>query len=90
MYKLIIQKRALKNIIQTVEYIWENNPFYANQVQEYIKQSINLLSDYPLLWFSIDATHRAIIESKYKFKIVYRLKWDTVYIVWVYREQKSW
>jgi plasmid stabilization system protein ParE len=49
MYKLIIQKRALNSIIKTVEYIREDNPFYANQVQEYIKQSINLLSDYPLL-----------------------------------------
>jgi hypothetical protein len=90
MYKLIMQKRAINSIIQTVEYIREDNPFYANQVQEYIKQSINLLSDYPLLWFSINDKNRAIIEPKYKFKIVYRVKWNTIYIIWVYREQKSW
>lgn len=90
MYKLIMQKRAINSIIQTVEYIREDNPFYANQVQEYIKQSINLLSDYPLLWFSINDKNRAITEPKYKFKIVYRVKWNTIYIIWVYREQKSW
>jgi len=90
MYKLIIQKRAILNITKIVEYIREDNLFYANKVQEYIKQSISLLSDFPFLWTSINSTHRKIVEPNYKFKIIYKIEWDIVYIVWVYREQKSW
>jgi len=89
-FEIKIQKRAIDSITKTVKYISEDNIFYANQVQEYIYKSIKLLENFPLLWILKESWYRIIIEPKYKFKIVYRIKENIVYIVWVYREQKSW
>lgn len=91
MYKVKIQKRAIDSITKTIEYISTDNIFYANQVQEYIYKSIKLLEGFPFLWASIENNwYRKIVEPKYKFKIIYKIKWNIIYVVWVYREQKSW
>lgn len=90
MYKVKVQKRAINSITNTVLYISEDNVFYANQVQEYIYKSIKLLESFPFLWADKWNWYRQIVESKYKFKIIYKIRHHTVYIVWVYREQKSW
>lgn len=89
MYRVEVLKRATNSIISTVNYIAEDNIFYANLVQEYIYKSINLLKDFPYLWTE-KWIYRVIVEPKYKFKIVYRIKDNTIFVVWVYREQKSW
>ena len=89
MYKIKIQKRAINSITKTIEYISQDNIFYANQVQEYIYKSIKLLETFPFLWIQKD-NYRVIIEPNYKFKIVYKIKNDTICIVWIYREQDSW
>lgn len=89
MYKVKIQKRAINSITKTIEYISQDNIFYANQVQEYIYKSIKLLESFPFLWIQKD-NYRIIIELNYKFKIVYKIKKDIICIVWIYREQNSW
>lgn len=90
MYKIKIYKRAIDSITKTIEYISKDNLFYANQVHEYIKKSIQLLELFPYLWVEKKRWYRQIIEPNYKFKIVYKVKWDTIFIVWLYREQKNW
>lgn len=89
MYKIKIQKRAINSITKTIEYISQDNIFYTNQVQEYIYKSIKLLETFPFLWVKKD-DYRVIIEPNYKFKIVYKIRKDTICIVWIYREQDSW
>lgn len=89
MYKIKIQKRAINSITKTIKYISQDNIFYANQVQEYIYKSIKLLESFPFLWIQKD-NYRVIIESNYKFKIVYKIEKDIICIVWIYREQNSW
>jgi len=49
MYKIKLSKRAIDSIVKIIEYIANDNTFYANQVQEYLYKSINLLCDFPLL-----------------------------------------
>ncbi|EKD30389.1 MAG: hypothetical protein ACD_78C00070G0005 [uncultured bacterium (gcode 4)] len=90
MYKIKILSRAIDSITSIVDYIAKDNLFYANQVQDYIYKSIRLLEEYPFIWPELDKKYRSIVESKYKFKIVYRISGKTVFIVWIYREQKSW
>lgn len=90
MYKIKVLKIAINSITSITKYITEDNIFYANKVQEYIYKSINLLKDFPFIWKEIDENHRIIIESHYKFKIVYKITWKTIFIVWVYREQNDW
>lgn len=90
MYKIVILPYARQNILEVVNYIAQDNLFYANKVQEYIKKSILLLSDFPYIWKELDLIYRQIVESKYKFKIVYKLENEIIYIVAVYREQEKW
>lgn len=90
MYKIKIFKVAIHSITSITKHIAEDNLFYANKVQEYIYKSIYLLKDFPFIWKEIDKNHRIIIESHYKFKIVYKITWKIIFIVWIYKEQKDW
>ncbi len=90
MYKVEILPEAIEDILQIVNYIGEDNVYYANKVKSHIKKTILLLSSFPYLWIEIDNIHRKIIESKYRYKIVYRIENNYVYIVSVFREQNKW
>ncbi len=90
MHQIKVLWRVLQSIQSIVDYIAKDNIFYANQVQDYIYKSIQLLGEYPFIWPPIDDIYRVAVESKYKFKIIYKVKWNTVLVVWIYREQNSW
>jgi len=90
MYKVELLPKAITDIINVVDYISKDNVFYANKVQEYINKSIMLLWDFPFIWIKLNDTYRQIVEPHYKFKIVYRVLNDTIYIVSIFREQNSW
>lgn len=81
MYKIKVLNRAINSITSIVDYIAKDNVFYANQVQDYIYKSIRLLEEYPFIGTTINETYRSVVESKYKFKIVYRINGKTVFIV---------
>ncbi len=68
MYKIKIQKRAIKSITKTIKYISQDSVFYANQVQEYIYKSIKLLEDFPFLWTDIWWYRKIIFKSKFDFR----------------------
>ncbi|NVP18149.1 hypothetical protein HUU51_05530 [Candidatus Gracilibacteria bacterium] len=55
-----------------------------------IDYSINTVLEFPNIGTKIDDIYRKIVEPNYKFKIVYKIKKDTIYIVGIYREQNSW
>lgn len=91
MSKVIVSTNAKKSILSIVNYISEDNLFYANKVQDYIKNSILLIWDFPNIWKILeDWIHRQIVEHKYTFKVIYRIKNETIYIVWIFREQENW
>jgi len=81
--------KAKQQYINIWKYIAQDNLFYANEVLNKIDKSIETILLYPSIWTKIDDIYRKIVEPNYKFKIIYKIKWDNVYIVWVYREQKS-
>ena len=90
MYKLKFFKKAKQQYINIWKYIAQDNLFYANEVLNRIDHSINTVLEFPNIWTKIDDIYRKIVEPNYKFKIVYKIKMDTIYIVWIYREQNSW
>ena len=90
MYKLKFFKKAKQQYINIWKYIAQDNLFYANEVLNRIDYSINTILEFPNIWTKIDDIYRKIVEPNYKFKIVYKIKIDTIYIVWIYREQNSW
>jgi hypothetical protein len=90
MYKVEFYKKAKFQYLWIWEYIARDNPFYANEVLDKIDHSIEIILIFPFIWKEIRSWYRQIVEPNYKFKIIYKVKWDTIYIVWLYREQKNW
>ena len=90
MYKIKILRKAENNLIETFNYISLDNTNYAKIVLDSIKKSINYLSKYPFLWKKIDDNLRQIVEPKYKFKIIYKVSKNIIYIVAVFKNKNSW
>lgn len=88
--KVIFYNKAKLDYLWIWQFIAQDNLFYANEVLDKIDNSIDIIVKFPFIWKEIDSQHRQIVEPKYKFKIVYKLKWEVIYIVWVYREQSDW
>jgi len=90
MYNVKFFKKAKEQYINIWKYIAQDNLFYANKVLDKIDNSINTILEFPTIWTKVDDIYRKIVEPNYKFKIVYKIKKDIIYIVWIYREQDSW
>ena len=90
MFKVIFYKKAKIQYLSIWEYIAQDNLFYANEVLSKIDKSIEILKIYPFIWRELSNIYRAIIEPKYKFKIVYRVNNNTIYIVSVFKYKNSW
>ena len=90
MHKLKFFKKATQQYINIWKYIAQDNLFYANEVLNKIDYCINTILEFPNIGTKIDDIYRKIVEPNYKFKIVYKIKIDTIYIIWIYREQNSW
>jgi len=90
MYKVEFYRKALKEYQEIWEYIWQDNLFYANKVLKNIDDTIDTIKIFPSIWKSISKTHRLIVESEYKYKIVYRILWDIIYIVSISKYKKDW
>ena len=85
MYKIYYTRESEENLAEIFMYILEDNSFYAAKVINSIKSTIDILKLFPLSWKSIDKDNRMIVESNHKYKIVYKLKDDVVYIVAVFK-----
>ena len=90
MYKIKFFKKAKEQYINIWKYIAQDNLFYANEVLNKIDKSIEIILEFPNIWTNIDITYKKIVEPNYKFKIVYKLRKDTICIVWIYRKQNNW
>jgi plasmid stabilization system protein ParE len=90
MYKIIFLDEASYDYIWIWEFIALDNLFYSKEVLDKIDKSIDILSDFPLIWKDLDWVYRQIVEPNYKFKIVYKIDNETIYIVAIYREQEKW
>lgn len=90
MYKIEFSNEASSEYIQIWEYIAEDNLFYAYEVLNKIDSSIDTILLFPFLWKEIEKDIRRIIEPKYKFKIVYTIRWNTIYIISIFKYKNLW
>lgn len=90
MYKIIFTDKVHNDMDNIFDFIAQDNPFYAHQVYKNITKAATLLWEFPYIGVSIEWWFRQIVEPRYKFKIVYSIDEDTVYIVSVFREQQDW
>lgn len=89
MYKIIYRPSALNDINGIFNYISLNNLHVAIKVQETIFNFVNYLAIFPMLWkqnwnsFNL----REIIEPAFKYRIIYKIENDTIFIIWVFKNK---
>ena len=90
MFKIKFYRKAKEQYIQIWKYISKDNLFYANEVLNKIDSSINIILEFPYIWVEITKWYRRIIEPTYKYKIVYKIELETIYIVAIFKYQNLW
>ena len=90
MHNIYYTPEAEENLVNIFSYISEDNAFEAAKVLVNIKNSIDILKLFPFAWKIIDDDFRILIETKYKFKIVYKIKNNSVFIVSIFKYQDMW
>ena len=81
MYSIFYTPESEDNLSDIFCFISGDNPFYAAKVLTSIKSTIDILKLFPLAWKTIDKDKKMIIDSDYKYKIVYQIKWSSIFIV---------
>jgi plasmid stabilization system protein ParE len=90
MLRVEFSKKASLEYFEIWEYIAKDNLFYANDVLNKIDNSIDTILEFPFIWKEIDSWIRMIVEPTYKFKIVYEVRNDCIYILSVFKYKNSW
>ncbi len=90
MYKIIYSLTAEDELATIYNYIAADNPFYAEDVLDRIRRSIDFLKQFPNIWTHIWWDIRYIVEPKYKFKIVYRYDATGIAIISIYKYRENW
>ena len=90
MFRVEFSNKADFDYIQIWEYIADDNLFYANEVLNKIDKSIDTICEFPFIWKDMWNNVQIIVEPKYKFKIVYSVRKDYIYILSIYKYKNDW
>jgi plasmid stabilization system protein ParE len=90
MYNILYTPESEENLAEIFWYIQSDSKFYAAKVINSIKSTIDILKMFPFSWKNIDIKNNMIVESTYKYKIIYEIKWNTVYILSIFKYKNSW
>ena len=76
------------DIREIFNYIKIDNPYYAEKVIHTLITFINNnLSIFPNLWKDKWLGLREIIEPTFKYRIIYKIKWNDVFIVSIFKNK---
>lgn len=84
MYSIIFSKDSLKDFQEIFNYIFQDNPYYAKIVIDNIYSSIEMLKTFPFLWKEVKNNYREII-NEYKYRIVYKVSKNKIYIISIFK-----
>ena len=90
MYRKEFYNKAFLEYYEIWAYIWDDNPFYANKVLNSIDETINTILVFPFIWKQLNKNHRVIVEPQYKYKIVYKVEIETIYIISIFKYKNIW
>ena len=90
MLRVEFSKEANLEYIGIWEYIASDNLFFANEVLNKIDSSIETILMFPMIWKEIENDVRLIVEPIYKYKIVYEIRVDNIYILSIFKYKNSW
>jgi len=86
MYEIVYLESSKIDFQEIYSYIWNDNQ-YSVKVIVKIKNTILYLEDLPYMGQEVGFWLRHLIEQKYKYKILYRIKWNTVEIVHIWKNK---
>ena len=84
MYEIVYSESSNIDIQEIYSYIWNDNQYSIKVVMK-IKKTIMFLEDFPFIWQEIGFGLRHLIEQKYKYKIIYKIKWNIIEIVHIWK-----
>ncbi len=90
MFKIIITQSALEEYAQIGDFIAKDNLYYAHRVLQSIDETFQTLLEFPYIWKIINPTHRIIVEPQYKYKIVYKVEKNIIYIIAIFKYKADW
>jgi hypothetical protein len=90
MYKIEFSNEASLEYTQIWQFISMDNLFYANEVLNKIDYTIDMIANFPFLWHILKDDIRRVIEPKYKFKIVYKIQWNYIFIISIFKYKNIW
>ncbi len=85
MFSLNFSKEASLEYLNIWEYIAKDNLFYVNEILNKIDSSIDTILIFPYIWKEIENWLKIIVEPIYKYKIVYEVREDIIYIVSIFK-----
>ena len=85
MYNVLYTPKSEQNLIEIFWYISEDNRFHTAKVITSIKNTIGILKLFPYSWYNLDKYTCMIVESTYKYKIIYNIKWKNIYILSIFK-----
>jgi len=85
MHKVNYTPESEENLVEIFSYISDDNLFYAAKVINCIKNTIDILKLFPFSWKDIWKWNKMIVESTYKYKIVYTTRASTIYVISIFK-----
>jgi len=85
MFRIKLLDSAVEDLWDISSFISLDNPFQAKIVLENLSKSISYLSYFPFMWKEIKNWYRQIVEQNYKFKIIYKIQEETIYIISIFK-----
>jgi plasmid stabilization system protein ParE len=90
MFNVEFSFEAENEYIQIWKYIAQDNLFYSIEVLNKIDSSITTICTYPMIWKDIGDNNRLIVEPKYRYKIIYTIFKDYIYIISIFKYKNLW
>ena len=90
MLNIIYTRKAINDLIEIKDYVWQDNILYSIKIVNNIKSTISLLKTSKKIGTIIEDETRFIVENNYAYKIVYEINKDNIYILWIYKYKNTW
>lgn len=90
MYKIHYKDTAILDLESIYSYIAQDNAFYAQDVLDKIDTSVERLAYFPKIGSQIQESIYSIVEPRYRFKIVYQISDDAIWILSIFKYQDLW
>lgn len=85
MHNLKFLRSAKKDIFEIVNFISLDNPYQAKLIISSLSKTIDYLTLFPLLWKELKDWYREIVDKTYKYRIVYMVKDENIYIYSIFK-----